>query len=183
MKTSLAYDKAVSFRWHDQDGRLHVDRSNLTRVQVAPYRGAEIPGCEELHLSPTKIYYGFRPPEELGDEETVKSVIGIPIQLNHRLDYPDAPAMDTRVGSTGDQARFDGTFLSNSLHFQNESACRRIRDGSMKELTTPISIRRASTTASTTISRCGISGGSTSRSWKKGAQGLPASSRIMPWRR
>lgn len=134
MKTSLAYDKAVSFRWHDQDGRLHVDRSNLTRVQVAPYRGAEIPGCEELHLSPTKIYYGFRPPEELGDEETVKSVIGIPIQLNHHLDYPDAPAMDTRVGSTGDQARFDGTFLSNSLHFQNESACRRIRDGSMKEL-------------------------------------------------
>lgn len=132
--TTLAYDNAVSFRWYDQDGRMHVDKSNLTRVQVAPYRGAEIPGWEERGLIPTKVYYGFRPPEELGDPETIKSVIGIPIQLDHHLDYPDAPAMDTRVGSTGDQAAFDGTFLSNSLHIQNENACQRIRDGSMKQL-------------------------------------------------
>lgn len=132
--TDFAYDNAVTFRWHDQDGRMHVDKSNLTRVQVAPYRGNEIPGWEARGLIPTKIYYGFRPPEELSDPETIKSVIGIPIQLNHHLDYPDAPAMDTRVGSTGDQAAFDGTFLSNSLHIQNEDACRRIRDGSMKQL-------------------------------------------------
>ena len=132
--TQIAYDKAVSFRWHDQDGRLHVDKSNLTRVQVAPYRGAEIPGWEQLGLTPTKVYYGYRPASELGDPETIKSVIGIPIQLNHHLDYPDAPAMDTRVGSTGDQAAFDGVFLSNSLHIQNANACQRIRDGSMKEL-------------------------------------------------
>lgn len=132
--TAFAYDTAVTFRWHDQDGRMHVDKSNLTRVQVAPYRGNEIPGWEQRGLLPTKVYYGFRPPEELRDPETIKSVIGIPIQLNHHLDYPDAPAMDTRVGSTGDNAAFDGTFLSNSLHIQNENACQRIRDGSMRQL-------------------------------------------------
>lgn len=132
--TAFAYDNAVTFRWHDQDGRMHVDKSNLTRVQVAPYRGNEIPGWERRGLLPTKVYYGFRPPEELSNPETIKSVIGIPIQLNHHLDYPDAPAMDTRVGSTGDHAAFDGTFLSNSLHIQNENACQRIRDGSMRQL-------------------------------------------------
>lgn len=132
--TDLAFDKAISFRWHDDDGRLHVDRSNLTRVQVAPYMGKEIPGWEALKLDPEKIYYGYRPAEELGSDATIKSVIGIPIQLNHHLDYPDDPAMDTRVGSTGDLAKFDGTYLSNSLHIQNEDACRRIRDGSMKQL-------------------------------------------------
>lgn len=132
--TILAFDEAMTFRWHDADGRLHVDKSNLTRVQVAPYRGSEIPGWETLGLDPDKVYYGYRPASELSDPETVRSVIGIPIQLNHHLDYPDAPAMDTRVGSTGDQAMFDGNFLTNSLHIQNEDACRRIRDGSMKQL-------------------------------------------------
>lgn len=134
MDKTLAYDKAISFRWHDEDGRMHVDRSNLTRVQVAPYRGAEIPGWESLKLDPEKIYYGYRSADELSDPETIKSVIGIPIQLNHHLDYPSAPAKDTRVGSTGDLAQFDGTYLSNSLHIQDEDACRRIRDGSMRQL-------------------------------------------------
>ena len=134
MKKTLAFDEAVSFRWYDEDGRMHVDRSNLTRVQVAPYRGSEIPDWEGLNLDPVKIYYGYRPASELGKPETIKSVIGIPIQLNHHADTPDAPAMDTRVGSTGDHAEFDGQFLSNSLHIQNEDACRRIRDGSMREL-------------------------------------------------
>lgn len=131
---ALAFDNSVSFRWYDDDGRMHVDRSNLTRVQVAPYRGAEIPDWREKGLSPTKIYYGYRSADELSDPETIKSVIGIPIQLNHHADTPDAPAMDTRVGSTGDQAEFDGTYLSNSLHIQNEDACKRIRDGSMRQL-------------------------------------------------
>lgn len=135
MKTKkLAFDNAVSFRWYDDDGRMHVDRSNLTRVQVAPYRGSEIPDWREFGLDPMKIYYGYRSAEELSDPETVKSVVGIPIQLNHHADTPNCPAMDTRVGSTGDQAEFDGTFLTNSLHIHNEDACRRIRDGSMRQL-------------------------------------------------
>lgn len=132
--TQLAFDKAFTLRWHDEDGRLHVDRSNLTRVQVAPYRGSEIPGWEALKLDPEKVYYGLRPAEELSDEETIRSVNGIPIQLNHHLDYPDKPAKETRVGSTGDKAAFDGTYLSNSLHIQDSDAINRIKDGSMKQL-------------------------------------------------
>ena len=132
--TQLAFDRAFTLRWHDEDGRLHVERSNLTRVQVAPYHGAEIPGGEALKLDPEKVYYGYRPAEELGDEETIRSVNGIPIQLNHHLDYPDKPAKETRVGSTGDKAAFDGTYLSNSLHIQDSDAINRIKDGSMKQL-------------------------------------------------
>nr|DAH90099.1 MAG TPA: hypothetical protein [Caudoviricetes sp.] len=130
----LAMDSAMTLRWHDEDGRMHVDRSNLTRVQVAPYYGSEIPGWEELKLDPEKVYYGYRPAEELGKEETIRSVQGIPIQLGHHLDYPDKPAKETRVGSTGDLAKFDGTYLSNSLHIQDEDAINRIRDGSMRQL-------------------------------------------------
>ncbi len=131
---TLAFDAAVSFRWHDEDGRLHVDKSNLTRVQVAPYYGREIPDAERFNLDPEKIYYGYRPAEELSDPETVKSVMGIPIQLNHHYDSPDQPAKETRVGSTGDSAAFDGTYLSNSLHIFDADACARIKDGSMRQL-------------------------------------------------
>ena len=152
--SKLAFDKAVSFRWYDEDGRMHVDRSNLTRVQVAPYRGAEIPEWQERNLDPVKIYYGYRPAEELGSPETIKSVIGIPIQLNHHADTPDAPAMATRVGSTGDHAEFDGTYLSNSLHIQNV----------LPTTTTLTFLRRVSTAGNITILRCATFEASTSRS-------------------
>lgn len=132
----LANDRlpVESVRWTDRDGRLHVERSAVTRVQVAPYRGNEIPHWERLGLDPTKIYKGYRPESELNSEATVKSLIGIPIQLDHHLDYPDAPAMGTRVGSTGDNAYYKAPYLYCSLHIQNENAIKRIRDGSMREL-------------------------------------------------
>ena len=112
---------------------MHVDRSNLTRVQVAPYYGREIPDSERLGLDPEKIYYGYRPAEELSDPETVRSVIGIPIQLNHHLDYPDAPPR-TRAWVRLGIGEVHGTYLSNSLHIQDADACARIRDGSMRQL-------------------------------------------------
>lgn len=136
MKNILANDRlpAASVRWEDADGRLHVDRSAVTRVQVAPYYGNEVPGWEERGLDPAKIYKAYRPASELQDPDTVASLIGIPIQLDHHPDYPDAPAMHTRVGSTGDNAKFEAPYLVVSLHIQNADAIRRIKDGSMREL-------------------------------------------------
>lgn len=129
----LALDRA-SVRVYDDNGNLHVKYSPLTRVQVAPYLGKEIPGWQGLGLEPQKIYYGYRPPEELKRPETVASVNGIPIQLEHHPDYPDDPARETRIGSTGDQGRFLNPFLVNSLHFQDQRAIDHIKDGSMREL-------------------------------------------------
>ena len=133
-KQILAYDAVPTFRWIDTNGRLHVDKSNFTRVQVAPYYGEDIPHWREKGLDPKKVYKAYRPPEELGNEETIKSIVGIPVQLNHNDDYPNAPASETRVGSTGDSPFFDGEFLGNSIHIQNKNAIDRINDGSMAQL-------------------------------------------------
>ena len=129
----LALD-AKSVRSYDDNGNLHVKTSPLTRVQVAPYRGNEIPDWQRLRLDPQKIYRGYRSAEELSKPETIDSVNGIPIQLNHHPDYPDDPAKDTRIGSTGTDARWDEPYLYNSLHFQDKKAIDRINDGSMREL-------------------------------------------------
>ena len=56
---TLAFDRG-SVREKDRNGFLHVKISPLTRVQVAPYYGREIPGFEELGLERDKIYYGYR---------------------------------------------------------------------------------------------------------------------------
>ena len=129
----VAFD-AESKRTYDDNGFLHVSISPLTRVQVAPYHGSEIPGWQSLGLDPERIYKGYRSAEELSKPETIESVNGIPIQLMHHMDYADAPAKATRVGSTGTDAAFHDPYLTNSLHIQDKKAIDRINDGSMREL-------------------------------------------------
>lgn len=123
-----------SKRTYDDNGFLHVSISPLTRVQVAPYHGSEIPGWQSLGLDPERIYKGYRSAEELSKPETIESVNGIPIQLMHHMDYADNPAKATRVGSTGTDAAFHDPYLTNSLHIQDKKAIDRINDGSMREL-------------------------------------------------
>lgn len=129
----LALD-AQSVRRYDNNGNLHVAVSHLTKAQVRPYYGSEIIGWQRLKLEPTKVYYGYAPPEELSKPETIESTNGIPIQLDHHPDYADDPQLKTRVGSTGTDGAFREPYLDNSLHITVENAIRRILDGSMREL-------------------------------------------------
>lgn len=133
MEEVIALD-SESVRSIDENGFLHVARSPVTREQVAPYWGHEIPGWEEHHLEPDKKYFGYRPAAELEKPATIQSLNGIPIQFQHHPDYADAPARDTRVGSTGTDAVFEAPFLVNSLHIQDQRAIDRINDGTMREL-------------------------------------------------
>ena len=131
----IVFDK-VSFkdsvRSIDDNGFLHVAVSNITKEQVAPYLGSEIPNFERLGLKPDSIYKVYRPAEEL--KKAVISSNGIPIQLDHHADFADAPAKETRVGSTGTDGIFNAPYLQNSLHIQDADAIKRINDGSMREL-------------------------------------------------
>ena len=53
LKRTVAID-SVSVRSVDDNGFLHVQKSPLTRVQVAPYYGQEIAGWRELGLDPER---------------------------------------------------------------------------------------------------------------------------------
>lgn len=134
MKTTLCFDARASVREYDENGFLHVSVSHLSKAQVRPYYGREVPGWQRLGLDPERVYNAYCPPEELGRPETVKSTNGIPIQLEHHEDFPDAPALLTRVGQTGTDGAFRDPYLDNSLHFTVKKAIDRIEDGSMREL-------------------------------------------------
>lgn len=131
----LVYDRSPvdSVRTIDDNGYLHVGISNITKEQVAPYLGSEIPGFEKLGLKPDEIYNVYRPASELSKPATVESLNGIPVLLKHAEDSAEAPASN-RVGSTGTDAKWEPPYLTNSLHIQDADAIRRINDGTMREI-------------------------------------------------
>lgn len=131
----LVYDRSPvdSVRTVDDNGYLHVGISNITKEQVAPYLGSEIPGFEKLGLKPDEIYNVYRPASELSKPSTVESLNGIPVLLKHAEDSAEAPASN-RVGSTGTDAKWEPPYLTNSLHIQDADAIRRINDGTMREI-------------------------------------------------
>lgn len=132
MNDTLTLDAAPSRRHRDENGFLHVDGCHITREQVAPYYGREIPGWEELGLAPERLYHAYRPAEEL--EKAAPTINGLPILWGHSPESADAPQLDRRIGSMGTDAAFHAPYLDNSLIFTVAEAIDAIEDGREREL-------------------------------------------------
>ena len=130
MKFNLIFDTKNSNREKDANGFLHVKNCHCTKVQIAQYLGSEISN----DLVPDKVYNVFRPEEELNKAETIQSLNGVPLQLEHHDDTAERPAQYTRIGATGTDAVFEFPYLSNSLHFFNQKAIDLIESGEKCEL-------------------------------------------------
>lgn len=128
----FAIDRAATARHIDENGYLHVDASHITRVQVAPYYGHEIPGWQEAGLEPDKIYYGFRAPEEL--QKSLPTWAGIPLHIEHHIDSADDPQKLTRVGTVGTDIVWNPPYIDAPLSVWDQKAIDAIEDGSFREL-------------------------------------------------
>jgi hypothetical protein len=127
----LAFDKE-SVRSFDQDGRMKVDVSNISKAQIRPYKGSEIPGWEELGLDKDKIYKMLCPPEEL--EKAAETFNGVQILQQHvPVDADDHRAWDI-VGTTGSEARFEAPYLKNSLFIWAQKGIDFIESEKQREL-------------------------------------------------
>lgn len=133
MKTTerLAFDRA-SVRTFDGNGRLQVKVSNISKANVCPYFGREIPGADKLGLDPDKIYYLWRHPDEL--KKAVATFNNIPLLSIHTPDFPGDPPREYRVGVTHSNADFDGTYLTNGLSVWDNSAIAGIETEEQEEL-------------------------------------------------
>ncbi|MBI0277091.1 DUF2213 domain-containing protein [Hafnia alvei] len=128
---SLAFDRA-SVRSFDGNGRLQVKVSNISKANVCPYFGREIPGAEKLGLDPEKIYRLWRHPDEL--KKAVATFNNIPLLSIHTPDFPGDPPHESRVGVTHSNAAFDGTYLTNGLSVWDNSAIAGIETEEQEEL-------------------------------------------------
>lgn len=131
VQSILAFDRA-SVRRIDQDGMLHIQRTPVTKACVNIYYGREIPDSEALGLEPNKAYRMLRCPDEL--RKAVPSFNRKPVLNTHLPVLASAPPKDAIIGSTGDNAEFDGTYLYNSMVVWDSSAIAGIESGQQREI-------------------------------------------------
>lgn len=133
--TTLVFDGVTtSARTVDENGYMHVSDCPVTKEQVAPYYGYEIPQGERFGVKPNEVYYVYRPAEELSKAATMASLRGIPLLLDHASVTPEDIRRDRIAGSTGDLVRWDGTYLRCNLNILAKGAQDRVKDKSMREL-------------------------------------------------
>lgn len=128
---TLALDRA-SVRSYDGDGRLHVRRTPISKANVCPYLGKEIPGSEQLGLDPDKVYHLLRDPEEL--QKAAGTFNNLQLLFNHKPVSAESPSKELTVGSTGTDAEFEYPYLYNSLVVWDADAIKDIESNAKKEL-------------------------------------------------
>jgi hypothetical protein len=113
-----------SAREIDIDGKLRVAMSNISKETVNPYYGYEIPNWEGLGLEREKVYFLYRPGDELA--KAAQSFNGVQITEIHTPMYADDPKREVVIGATGTDALFEAPYLKNSLVFWDADAIAKI---------------------------------------------------------
>jgi 8-oxo-dGTP pyrophosphatase MutT (NUDIX family) len=135
ISSAIVFDRKESVRTYDDDGRMHVAKTNISKANVCEYQGREIPDFEKLGLDPDKLYKLYRHPDEL--KKAAASFNNIPllgihtpvdaiVSGNHKPEHV--------VGSTGTDAKFEHPYLTNSLVVWSKDAINEIEDELKKEL-------------------------------------------------
>jgi len=119
-------------RRYDHDGRLHIELTPISKANICPYYGREIPDSERLRLDPTRIYHLLRDPEEL--RKAAETSNNIQLMYVHDPVTASDPKQAKVVGSTGTDARFDMPYLKNSLAVWTQDAIDLIESGRQKQL-------------------------------------------------
>ena len=129
-----AGDKAAfdfTARTYDNVGRLHINRSHISKACVNPYYGREIPGWEALGLDPDKIYYLLRDPEEL--KKGASTFERIPILSKHvPVSAEDLPT-ELIVGSVGSNVEFLSPYLDADTSYWDATAIAGIETDQVRE--------------------------------------------------
>lgn len=132
MRQSNKYAFDKSLRHFDADGRLHVEKSHISKATVNPYMGKEIPGYEDLGLDGEKVYMLFRDPEEL--KAGAPTFANLPILSQHVPVNSEEPRQDLTVGTIGSNVEFEAPYLSADLCIWEAEAIKRIEDDQVREL-------------------------------------------------
>lgn len=110
--TDLALDQS-SQRHKDQDGRLHIAWTPISKAMVCPYYGREIPRWRELGLDPNRIYQLWRHPEELN--RAASTFNNVQVMSSHVAVNADDPKEEFVAGSLGTDCEFRSPYLGNSM--------------------------------------------------------------------
>ena len=112
----LTLDSAApARRWYDLDGRLRIHSVNLSKANISPYRGSEIPGWKGLGLQPTGIYHLLRPENEL--RKAAEFFRNLPLMRDHVEVTAKSHAQDAGLvcGAVGSDVHYTDPYLRASV--------------------------------------------------------------------
>ncbi|ARP68216.1 hypothetical protein A9K65_032950 (plasmid) [Mesorhizobium sp. WSM1497] len=131
VKDALAMDRN-SIRTFDQDGHLRVEMTPISKANVCPYYGREIPDFEALGLDPKRVYRLYRDADELA--KAAPTFVGKPLLLKHiPVSARDHPR-EAVVGALGDALEFHAPYLMAPLSIWDGAAIALIESDRQKEL-------------------------------------------------
>lgn len=128
---SMAMDRST-VRTIDQDGHLRVEITPISKANVCPYVGKEIPNWRSLGLEQETVYQLYRDPEELA--KGAKSFAGKPLLLVHTPSSADSHPRSVTVGAVGDNVIFDPPYLKAPLTVWDGEAIGLIERDEQREL-------------------------------------------------
>lgn len=128
--TLLALDR--SLRSVDADGHMKVEESRISKSNICPYLGREIPNWEALGLIADKTYRLFRDPKEL--EKGASTFDGKPLLIRHVPIDAELPRKELWVGTVG-VCTFEAPYLlTRPLMVLTKEAIDLIGSGEQREL-------------------------------------------------
>jgi hypothetical protein len=98
-----------SMRTQDPFGRLKVEWTNISKANVCPYLGKEIPGYQALGLDAAKVYMLWRHPDELA--KAAHTFDMVPLMDEHIVTDADNPELHAVAGTIGSGVRFKYPYL------------------------------------------------------------------------
>lgn len=111
--SKLALDK--SLRTSDKFGRMRVRMTNISKANVCPYLGAEVPGYQALGLDASKTYRMWRHPDELAAAAHTFDMV--PVLDEHVVSDAANPQKDYVAGTTGSGTVFQYPYLKTPMAF------------------------------------------------------------------
>ncbi len=109
----MAFDRSGANRFKDEDGRLHILKTNISKATVNGYRGSEIPNHEALGLEPDRVYQLLRDPEELA--KAAATFNGLQLLSTHKAVNAENPEEHLVAGALGTEAEFNDPYLTNRM--------------------------------------------------------------------
>lgn len=127
--TVIALDRAN--RWYDADGRLRVALTNISKANVCPYYGREIPDFEAIGLDADTIYQLYRDPDELA--KAAETFNNVPLLVKH-VQVSAADHQPDLVAGTVSNVAFSKPYLQASLAVWSDEAIDLIESDKLREI-------------------------------------------------
>jgi hypothetical protein len=128
----LAMDRAPTFRTKDRlNGWLHVSDCKISKANVCPYLGHEMPNAEKLGLDLQRVYYMYRDPKAL--QAAAKSFERAPLMIRHVSVTADNPNKDKIIGAISN-VRWKAPYLIADLTVWDGEGIEAIESTRLQEL-------------------------------------------------